>query len=581
MTDFKTAVFARPTTELISAIALEPPAWTRLEPQSVSGDPLPGLEARVHDPVWMLARQWQLGEFEGEDAGTPIAVHVRTQTIRATAWRPGDSRDAPQPARALAEGVLLDPLVEREPTSAEGPGLRQRAEAGAQLLDDLNDALADDVRDALIAACPLDPGADDPYDRAAPRLRSLLTGRLPDGERAARDLEAGAPAWLAGAANPGAALDAATRWLAWYRGAVSPLPDPSAADSWIDERLEYRFSVRLGPRDAQTVLRAPSFGGGRVDWYDFDHEPNGFLELPDDPPAGAPEEREATMRCAPLRFAGMPADRYWQFEDGQVNMGALESQPHDPARLCLAEFALIYGNDWIIAPLDVDAGTLTLVTELSYTTTFGERITVPEADDVGRSGRFRMFRITEPGGARSMSGLFTPPSALGVIEGGALEDVLLMRDETANMAWAVERTVQGPSGDPRSRGDEPRPAPIVPRSDPGAELDYVLETEVPDHWIPLAPVSVGFAAIALRKGAMVKRGAPVLPLGVLLRPTPLTIRDEELAREGVRVRRVSALARGAGGEYLRWVGRRASVGRGEGSSGLGYDWAIPRTKAAP
>lgn len=580
MTDFKTAVLARPTTDLIAAISLEPPAWTRLEPQSVSGDPLPGLEARIHDPVWMLARQWQLGEFEGEDAGTPIAVHVRTRTVRATAWRPGDSPGAPQPARALADGALLDPLVEREPTSADGPGLRQRAEAGAQLLDDLGDAGAGDVRAALIAACPLDPGADDPFDRAAPRLRLLLTGRLPDGERAARGLEAGAPAWLAGAADPGAALDAATRWLAWYRAAVSPLPDPSA-DSWIDERLEYRFSVRLGSRDAQTVLRAPSFGGGRVDWYDFDHEPNGFLELPDDPPAGAVEEREATMRCAPLRFAGMSADRYWQFEDGQVNMGALESQPHDPARLCLAEFALIYGNDWIIAPLDVDAGTLTLVMEVSYTTTFGERIFVPEADDAGRSGRFRMFHITEPDGVRSMRGLFTPPSALGVIEGGALEEVLLLRDEAANMAWAVERTVQGPSGDARSRGDEPRPAPIVPRSDPGAELDYVLETEVPDHWIPLVPVSVGFGEIALRKGAMVRRGAPVLPRGVLLRPTPLTIRDEELAREGVRVRRVPALARDADGAYLRWISRRVSVGRGEGSSGFGFDWTIARTRAAP
>jgi hypothetical protein len=264
-----------------------------------------------------------------------------------------------------------------------------------------------------------------------------------------------------------------------------------------------------------------------------------------------------------------------------VNLGALESQPHDPARLCLAEFALIYGNDWVVVPVDVDAGTLTLVTEVSYTTTFGERIAVAEADDATRSGRFRMFHITERGGDRSMPGLFTPPSALGVVEGGALEDVLLLRDETANMAWAVERTVQGPSGDPRSRGDEPRPEPIVPRSDPGAELDYVLETEVPDHWIPLVPVSVGLAAIALRKGAMVKRGAPVLPRGVLLRPTPLTIRDEELAREGVRVRRVPALARDADGVYLRWIGRRVSVGRGEGSSGFGFDWAIPRTRAAP
>src|SRR5262249_59695604 len=39
----------------------------------------------------------------------------------------------------------------------------------------------------------------------------------------------------------------------------------------------------------------------------------------------------------PLRYAGMPSDRYWEFEDGQVNFGKIEAQPHDLARLCLAE----------------------------------------------------------------------------------------------------------------------------------------------------------------------------------------------------------------------------------------------------
>jgi hypothetical protein len=75
---------------------------------------------------------------------------------------------------------------------------------------------------------------------------------------------------------------------------------------------------------------------------------------------------------------------------------------------------------------------------------------------------------------------------------------------------------------------------------------------------------------------MLKAGAAVLARGVILRPTPLTVRDEEVPREGVRVRRVPALARKADGSFERWVGRRITVGRGEGSSGLGYDWAIPR-----
>jgi hypothetical protein len=62
-------------------------------------------------------------------------------------------------------------------------------------------------------------------------------------------------------------------------------------------------------------------------------------------------------------------------------------------------------------------------------------------------------------------------------------------------------------------------------------------------------------------------------VGQLLDPTPLNIQEEELPREGVRVRRVAALVRTADGRSARWITRRVSVGRGEGSSGLGFDIA--------
>ena len=97
------------------------------------------------------------------------------------------------------------------------------------------------------------------------------------------------------------------------------------------------------------------------------------------------------------------------------------------------------------------------------------------------------------------------------------------------MAWAVERTVQGPSGDTRDRNAEPRPAPLQPGVGAGVDLDYYLETRVPDNWIPLVPVAVGVGVVALKKGAMLnpETNKPVLARGVILRPTPLVIRDEE------------------------------------------------------
>jgi hypothetical protein len=36
------------------------------------------LEARTHDPFWMLARQWQLGELTGSDAGSPIVAAIES-----------------------------------------------------------------------------------------------------------------------------------------------------------------------------------------------------------------------------------------------------------------------------------------------------------------------------------------------------------------------------------------------------------------------------------------------------------------------------------------------------------------------
>jgi hypothetical protein len=561
---------------------LQPPGWTRLEPQSVSGDPTPGLEARLHDPLWLLARQWQFGEFAAEDAGSPVAVHVATTTAAVRSWLPGDPSAAAAP-RPLPDGDLLEPSIEREPTQARGPGLRDRAEAGAELLAQLADAGVDvsvgsPTLTALLAECRLALPWADPFDHTVPGLLAVLRDRLPDAEVAATSAAPGLaavpaqlPPWVIGAPDAATALAAVTDWYGWYRGQVAAQPDP-ASDCWIDERLEYRFGLSVGPQ----TFRAPQFGGGRVDWPDLDASDDS------DPTSGARPAAEQTMLATPLRFAGMPADRYWQFEDGQVNLGALEVQPHDLARLLLVEFATVYGNDWLVVPLDVPLGSYTAVDEVSYTTTFGEQPAVTRADDTGRSGRFRMFELSVAGTDKTLPGLLVPPSVTGVLDGPALEEVLFLRDEMANSAWAVERTVQGPSGDPRNRHDEGYPPPFQPGTDPNAELDYLLQTDVPSWWIPFLPFSTGYATIALAKGIM-QRGAELIePLGVLLRPgEPMMVRDEEIPREGVRVRRVPTLARRVDGSYARWITRRVTVGRGEGSSGLAFDSTVARSASQP
>src|SRR4029453_19584188 len=49
-------------------------SWTHLEVRSRQADMRVSLSARVFDPLWLMARQWQVGEVQGEVAGLPGLV---------------------------------------------------------------------------------------------------------------------------------------------------------------------------------------------------------------------------------------------------------------------------------------------------------------------------------------------------------------------------------------------------------------------------------------------------------------------------------------------------------------------------
>ncbi len=547
----------------------QPPTWTRLEPQTVTGDPEPGIENRVHDPLWLLGRQWQLGELEGEDAGTPLAVRVVTSSVAVDRWAAGDAGAVRSFGRTAPE--VLEPEVEREPVGSP-PGLRARAEAAAVLMAALDDAGLGAYRAVFAANCPLDVTSPDPHAALDPtwvRLARLLGGRaVADAGLISADLDRPRPAWLVDAPGLSAVLDA---WLAWYRAEVSP--PPGGDDAWVGERLEYRFRIGAG----ETVLDAPAHGGGDIDWYTFD--PGAALAEPDAAPDRPPVRRDVhRLLASPLRYPGMPADRLWEIEDGQVNLGVVEAEPWDLARLLVAEFALTYGNDWLVVPVDVSYGSLTTVESVYYTTTFGERFAVRPTTATTPDAHWRMFTLAAATGA-TVDGLLAPPAAVAVTDGPAVEEVLFLRDEMANLAWAVELSVEGPSGTARDRAreaDDVHLPPVGPVA--SAQLDYLLQTGVPARWIPYLPRSSGYRSIDLVQGRMpAADGTPVNPLGrVLADPGAAALKDAEVPREGVLVRRQPSVTRLADGSYVRWTTRRVSVGRGEGASRLAFDSALSR-----
>ena len=146
----------------------------------------------------------------------------------------------------------------------------------------------------------------------------------------------------------------------------------------------------------------------------------------------------------------MPQPRYWMLEDGEVNLDA--ELGAGEAHALLAQFAHGYSNDWFLVPVGVGPGAC-LVTRLEVTDTFGSVTTVrstAEAD--GPARRWRMWELTLADGAEAAGGdaarsvrVFLPPSPTP-LEGNPVEDVLVARDELANLAWLIELTSRDRDG---------------------------------------------------------------------------------------------------------------------------------------
>jgi hypothetical protein len=104
-------------------------------------------------------------------------------------------------------------------------------------------------------------------------------------------------------------------------------------------------------------------------------------------------------------------------------------------------------------------------------------------------------------------------------------------------------------------------------------LGYLLQTVVPARWIPYVSRSSGYRAISLVQGMMPDAAsAGVPPLAVILNRADVQIlKDAEIPREGIFIRRQPSVTRRADSTYARWTTRRIGVGRGESASQLASD----------
>ena len=126
--------------------------------------------------------------------------------------------------------------------------------------------------------------------------------------------------------------------------------------------MEYAFALKAG----DTRLDADEYTDGHVDWEDFRATARRA--------AGEPVRQTfavASRHPTPVRYPGMPAERYWEFEDGNVNFAGAEAGVTDLLRMSVTEFALTFGNDWFLVPVRLPVGWLYRVSDFVITDSFG------------------------------------------------------------------------------------------------------------------------------------------------------------------------------------------------------------------
>ena len=493
--------------------------WSRLEPDTQTGQPAldldEGVAARLADPLWLLGRQWQMGELTGEDAASPVTARITASSFAI------DSIQTPAGSSSYsAATVAAEAQVEHD---GGAPDRRTRASGGVSFIERLLEGGFPSYRATALQKYPLDPAAPDGDAILADFKTGMLKTRLAvtEGDAAGFDKIANA-------------------WVAWYR----PRSRRGANPAWVPDRLEYRFSAGVTVPEGRLTLTAPEHTGDRLDWDAF----SAGAPATGGPAAAA---RATSVDVAPalLQIPGMPALTFWEIEDPRFDPGSIEAGPADTGRLLLVEVALAYSADWFLLPLRLPAASLTRIDSLAVTDTFGVTTLIRPAEEIRPHPGWRLWRVSD------LPYLLLPPPATGFLEADPVERVALVRDEAANLAWALQVV--------------PTPALHAPPETAAGsgDLTYVPITTPPDDRIPM-PLVESDAGRFLVRGRLA--GQQTDPVSELLNKS-FRLRDEELPDEGLLLERRYELGRTPDGVLHLWVSRVKRTGARLPLSGLSFD----------
>ena len=444
------------------------------------------VSARLFDPLWMITRQWQMGEFQGEDAGTPVQARVRATSALLSRCHLGElppQHATPQASRYDPLQMPLEVMVERRPMRASSANdvrmLTLAVEAGLHFLrmlelQPLSQELPPGVHRQVRAA-------------AAIALRSPTPLTTPRGVSCRR--------WPGVHPTP-VCLQQRSAATALHKSCSTPLwrsPPATASRSsrplshgWRGTTAYSRNRLRhpTMPGIRRAGVRGVGVGepvGSARQRSDADRErvrrrATRLEQLRRQSRIRAREQRRSTFTAvtettvpAPVIFRGAPAPRFWELEDSRLAYGLVPVGPTDLAQLMMIEYVSSYGNDWFLVPLTLPVGSLTAVNSLVVTDSFGVRNLLRPIGDAGLPAPYwsmwRSSALVRAGDALSSSfssdKFFLPPT-LGASPGrqhARGRSVHARRDGQRGVGHRANARESARASAPRYRQARRRPLP--------------------------------------------------------------------------------------------------------------------------
>ncbi len=245
-------------------------AWNRLEARPQTDNFDRALKAEIRDALWMLTKQWQMGEFAGDDAGSPVTTKVHIATTQLTKFKADGN-----PVKSFDNDVPLETKVEQQKIPLSWNKQIMHIDLRLQLgrcwlklmaKDPVIAGLAADYRKKYNFTLPAEDSQGSyvyAHKEAWQQYAAVSDGRCMDGgklylylkENAANNASddiAMSPTQLA------AVNKLAVEWMDWFEKEMyyQPVADDEA---WMPSYLEYNCAVSAPIAGKEKVLTADEY----------------------------------------------------------------------------------------------------------------------------------------------------------------------------------------------------------------------------------------------------------------------------------------------------------------------------------